>query len=84
MKKRRLVIAIDVGDTLLDRTKKTVLMKNGHDKTYELFDGAMEALELFAERGHKLVVVSKVSHGAETRVMHYLEHHHIVPRLIKL
>jgi len=78
---KKLTIAIDIGDTLLNRSRKDVVMKNSN-LTYPLFDGAMEALEILAERKHKLVIISKIDKGHEEKVRSYLIHHEIFQRFV--
>jgi hypothetical protein len=79
---KRLKIVIDVGDTLLNRLVKNVLMANGN-YTYPLFDGALDALELLTQQGHTLIIISKIDRGDEEKVTSYLTHHGIVPRFVK-
>ena len=79
---KRLKIVVDVGDTLLNRLMKNVLMVNGN-YTYPLFDGAIDALELLTQQGHTLIIISKIDQGDEGKVTSYLTHHEIVPRFVK-
>jgi hypothetical protein len=79
---KKLVIAIDIGDTLLDRSRgKTVQMEDGNF-TYPLFNGAIEALNQMTQAGHTLYIISKIDRGDEGKVTSYLTHHKIIPQLI--
>jgi len=79
---KKLVIAIDVGDTLLDRSMgKIVRMESGR-LTYPTFPCAIETMEAIKRAGHKMVIISKIDPGAEAKVTEYLVHHQIRPDLV--
>jgi hypothetical protein len=79
---KKLTIAIDIGDTLLDRSTKNVLMSTGN-YTYPLFDGALDALDLLIQQGHTLVIISKIDQGDEEKVISYLVHHEIISYYVR-
>ena len=76
-------IALDIGDTLLNRlAPKNIEMPDG-SLTYPLFPGVIEALEHLIGEGHKLVIISKINPGDNEKVFGYVRHHNIVPQLIQ-
>lgn len=80
---KKLTIAIDVGDTLLNRASGKIVEMEGGRLTYPLFWMATAVLGVLKNSGHKLVIISKISKGDEAKVTEYLTWHHIVPELVK-
>lgn len=78
------IIALDIGDTLLDRfAEKNIQMKVG-GLTYPMFPNVLETLKLLTEDGHKLIIISKIKLGDNEKVERYVRHHKILPHFVAI
>lgn len=77
-----MIIALDIGDTLINRFKpREISMKDG-GTTYPLFRGVIEGLRVLHKAHHELIIISKINPGDNEKVTRYVQHHAITPQFV--
>ena len=75
-----MLISIDIGDTLLNRSLKKIKVNN--EQISPIFKDAIKVLNKQKTLKNKLAIISKINPGDEPRIMLNLFYNNLVPKLI--